>query len=455
MGKIDFLGAAGGEVTGSCYLVTAYDGNQALVDFGMFQGNEEIEKHNYDPLGFRPADIQAVFLTHGHFDHCGRLPLLVYGGFRGKIFMTAPTREFVEIILNDSAKIAEKDRIENPLYTANEVSKVLRFIELVEYNSEVKMGSFRAVFRDAGHILGSSSIELTDISSAEKTRFVFSGDLGNTPQSVVRPTQYIDSADFVVMESTYGDSSHPDEDPEKVIQDEINTIEKTRGVLLIPAFAIERTQEILHIIHHLKKDGKVAADTPVFLDSPMGIDATMVYVNNKKFFNDEMLAHDTIPFNFEELVITDDYRDSRAIFKEPNPKVIIAGSGMMSGGRILHHAVNYLSHDLTRLLFVGYQAEETLGREILRGAKRVIIEKMPVRVDAHVREIKSLSSHADQPRLLKWLSHIKGVKRVFLTHGEKRQQSVLAEKIREELGIGDVVIPGYQEGWEVIKYAVA
>jgi metallo-beta-lactamase family protein len=445
MNKIEFLGAAGGEVTGSCYLLTAEDTSQILVDFGMFQGDEELVAKNYELLSFNPADLEAVFITHGHLDHCGRLPLLMYRGFKGKIYMTAPTKEFVEIILNDSAKIAAKDLTKEALYTSVEVQKTLAAIEIVQYDTEVHLKSFTAVFRDAGHILGSSSIEITDISSENKDKIVFSGDLGNTPEDIVKPTQYIASADYVVMESTYGDSLHPDENAAQIIQEEINAIESSGGVLMIPAFAIERTQEILHIIHHLKADGKVRADTTVYVDSPMGAKATAVYLDHEEFCNEEFKSHKDIPFNFNGIFVTEDFRDSKDILKDTNPKVIVSGSGMMSGGRILHHAVNYLPFPSTRVLFVGYQAEETLGRQILNGARHVTIEKVGVKVNAKIREIKVLSSHADQPRLIKWLEHIKGVKKVFLTHGERKQQEVLAEKIKTDLHIQDILIPGYQE----------
>ncbi len=441
MQKIEFLGAAGDEVTGSSYLLTADDGNQVLVDFGMFQGSQELEDKNYSPLLFHPPALQGVFVTHAHLDHSGRLPLLVFGGFLGKIYMTAPTKALIEIILQDSARIAEKDLTRHPLYTADEVWKTLNMIQVVEYNKEVSVGSFKATFKDAGHILGSSSIELVDTSSNKKQKIVLSGDLGNTPQDIVMPTEYIQSSDFVVMESTYGDSSHPQEDAKQIIQEEINTIEKTHGVLLIPAFAIQRTQEVLHIIHHLKKAGKILPGTPIYLDSPMGIDVTAVYLDFLRFCNNEIQAYKDVPFSFEGLVVINDSQDSKNIVDQPAPKVIIAGSGMMSGGRILHHAINYLDRETTRVLFVGYQSEETLGRKILEGAKNVKIDERNIPVRAHIREIKILSSHADQPKLLKWLSSMQGVKKVFLTHGEKQQREVLAEKIKNELKIPSIVLP--------------
>jgi metallo-beta-lactamase family protein len=449
MKSIEFFGASSGEVTGSCYLLTSNELEQVLVDFGMFQGESKIEELNYQPLSFAPSGLKAVFLTHAHLDHCGRLPLLVFGGFTGKIYMTEPTRALVEIVLSDAAHVAEKDNPKHPIYSKEEVYKVLNMIETVKYDEEITVSNFKAVFRDAGHILGSASIELTDASAEKPNKIVFSGDLGNTPQSIVKPTEYINDSDFVVMESTYGDSTHPDENPTEIIQTEINTVEKSGGVLLIPAFSIERTQEILHIIHHLKEDGKIRPDTPFFLDSPMGIDATQTYLDFKDYYNDEIRSDKNIPFNFEGLVITDSPRDSKDIVKSPTPKVIIAGSGMMSGGRIMQHAITYLPQPSTRVLFVGYQAEETIGRKILEGAKNVTIDKISIAVRAHVSEIKTLSSHADQPKLLNWLKHIHGVKKIFLTHGELPQQETLMEKIKEELKITDIILPKLEEKFEL------
>lgn len=443
--KIEFLGAGSGEVTGSNYLLTLDDTNQVIVDFGMFQGPPNIEKLNFNPLSFNPSTLQAVFVTHAHLDHCGRLPLLVFGGFKGKIYMTKPTASLVQVILEDAARIAEKDRDKTPLYTSDEVWKVMQMIDIVSYDKPIQTQSVTAVFKDAGHILGSASIKITDNES--KKSVIFSGDLGNTPQSIVKPTEYFDGSDYVVMESTYGDSTHPDEDASQIIQEEINAIETKPGTLLIPAFALERTQELLHIIHHLKKNGKIRPETKVFLDTPMGIDATAIYIDFKEFYNAELQSHTDIPFNFEGAVVTSESKESKSIIHEPDPKVIIAGSGMMSGGRILRHATDFLPRASTRVLFVGYQSEETVGRKILEGAKNVRIEKQTVEVRAHIREIKTLSSHADQPRLINWLSHIKGVKKVFLTHGELPQQQALNEQIKNLAG--QAIIPKLSETFDL------
>ncbi len=440
MQKIKFLGASG-DVTGSSYLLTASDNTEVLIDFGMFQGPKKIDNLNYQPLQFSPSRIKGVLLTHAHLDHCGRLPLLVFNGYFAKIYMTAPTRALVEVVLRDAAKVAENEFKRTPLYGIDEVEKVLQMIEVINYDQEFRIGSFAVTYKDAGHILGSASIEIIDTSSKNKDKIVFSGDLGNSPEDIVKPTEYIDASDFVVMETTYGDKIHPKENATRIIQEEINIVEKTGGVLLVPAFSIERTQELLHHINHLKKDGLVRSDTPVFLDSPMGILITEIFKDFKSFYNDELLTHTDNPFGFEGLVITEEARDSKEIIQAMNPKVIIAGSGMMNGGRIIHHVVNYISRDTTRVLFVGFQAEETLGRRILEGARNIWIDKTQVKVRAKIREIASMSSHADQLNLLKWLIHIRGVKKVFLTHGEEKPRKIFAEKIKQANMMPAVFLP--------------
>jgi metallo-beta-lactamase family protein len=444
MKKIRFLGASG-EVTGSSFLLTGADDTQLLVDFGMFQGSKDIENLNYEPLTFKPSLLSGVLLTHAHLDHCGRLPLLAFRGFSGKIYMTEPTRALVDVVLNDAAHITQEDQEHEPLYGIDDVDKVLQMIEVVTYDQEVRIGNFSIIFKDAGHILGSASVVITD--QTDKKRIVFSGDLGNSPEDIVRPTEPPSEADIVVMESTYGSSRHPKEDVSGIIQREINLVEGGSGVLMIPAFSLERTQEVLHRINHLKKEKKVREDTPVFMDSPMGIRATQIFKDFREFYNDELQSHTDDPFSFPGLVTTEEPRDSKSIIKAMEPKVIIAGSGMLSGGRILHHASNYLGRKSARLLFVGYQAEETLGRKILEGARTVRLYDRTLKVNAHITEIKSLSSHADQPKLLSWLKQINGVKQVFLVHGEEEQREVLADKINQDLGIHDVNLP--QNGQEL------
>ncbi len=367
--------------------------------------------------------------------------------------MTRATKMLSGLVLMDSAKIAEEDAAKHSaehfieqnsgqeiLYTRADVEKLFGQIAEVEYDIEFSIGEFKVNFIDAGHILGSASIEISDSTGK---RVVFSGDLGNTPEDMIRPTEKIAKADCVVMESTYGDRLHTEEDPNLVLQEEINEIERTNGVLLIPSFSIERAQELLHRINHLKNNNQIKPGTKVFLDSPMAIRATEIFRRSPELYNRELtkdLKTDD-PFSFPGLTMTLSANDSKQIILSPNPKVIISGSGMMHGGRILHHAMNYLSDNKTRVLIVGYQALGTLGRRLMDGEKRVMIYNQEVNAGANVRVIEVMSCHADQKKLLRWLEVIKGVKKVFLTHGENEARRILAEKIRIELKINEVVIP--------------
>lgn len=437
MKNIQFLGAAGG-VTGSSFLLTGNNGEEILVDLGMFQGIDDSQSLNFSPLLFDAEKLQAVILTHAHLDHCGRLPLLVKNGFTGKIYTTEPTKMITEISLLDAAKIAQEEERE-PLYTKEEVEKTCGQIEVVSYDMPFAIGAWEIVFRNAGHILGAASIEISQQGLSPQT-IVFSGDLGDSPQALIKPTEYITRADIVVMESTYGNVFHPKEDVLAILQQEINIIENTNGVLVIPAFSIERTQEILDKIDHLKGKGRIKNSTPVFLDSPMAIKVTEVFKKYPKLYSSE-LSQEINPFDFPNLICTNTAEESKAILKTDNPKIIIAGSGMMVGGRILHHLKNYLSLSTTRVLIVGYQAVGTLGREIEEGAKTVIIYNQRIRVRAAVTRIEALSSHADQPKLLQWLKHIQGVKKVFLIHGENKQRAALKEKIKIEMGIENIFLP--------------
>jgi metallo-beta-lactamase family protein len=300
--------------------------------------------------------------------------------------------------------------------------------------------------------LGSSSIEITDTDADTRLKkIVFSGDLGNIPDDILQTNTYIDNSDIIVMESTYGDRMHPMTDPRNVFISEIKTIEKTDGTLLIPAFSLDRTQEILHLLKHLREDHKISEQTPVFLDSPMGIKATEIYLRYPHLFNSHIQTdfQSGSPFDFPGLEVINSHDESEAIHKRIGPKVIIAGSGMMNGGRIGRHAAHYLPIPTTRLLIVGYQAEDTLGRELLTGAKKVTIEQIPVHVNATVNSIQSMSSHADQKLLLAWVKHVKGVKKIFITHGEDTSRRALSQKIKEELDIADIVIPDINQEFAI------
>jgi metallo-beta-lactamase family protein len=444
--KLKVLGAAG-TVTGSSYVLTSQNGQSILIDLGMFQGPKDIDALNYQPYDYDCSRLAGAVLTHAHLDHCGRLPILLSHGFEGKIYMTQATRDLVELSLFDSAKIALKDR-KKALYDKELVQRTLDRIRLVEYHKPIQIADFTINFYDAGHLLGAAILVIEDTKNTSGMRkIVFSGDLGNTPEDLLNETERIESADAVVMESTYGDKLHPNLNPADALQEEINTVEGSGGALLIPSFALEKTQELLHMIMHLKKDGKVAEATPVYLDSPMAKKATDIHSRYPELCNahvqDDLSSGD--PFDFPGLKVIMSPEESRAIHEQPGTKVILAGGGMMTGGRILFHAAFYLPQVVNRIFFVGYQGEDTLGRSILQGDKKVTIEKMPVEVLANVNSTQAMSSHADQQQLMDWLGAIKNVKKVFLTHGDNGPRGVLAQRISAELGISDVILPKMNE----------
>lgn len=439
--KIKFLGASG-TVTGSSYVLTSGSGQSILIDLGMFQG-ANIDHLNYEPFDTDAKSLLGVILTHAHLDHCGRLPILLSKQFKEKIYMTQETRELTELSLFDTAKIAREDN-RKFLFDKELVEQTIKQFVTVSYRTPFTIGNFTITMRDAGHILGSASIEIVDTHpNSSVKKIVFSGDLGNSPEPLLMETEYIESADAVVMESTYGDRLHPDGDPSAAIQLEINSIEKSGGTLLIPAFALERTQELLHIMMHLKKEGKILGSTRIYLDSPMAKSATEIYAQHLSDLNshiqkDLQSGH---PFQFEGLTIVDSMKESSSIIDHLGSEVIIAGSGMMTGGRILGHAARFLPIASTRLLIVGWQGEGTLGRALLNGNKQIHIGHVNVPVRGTIHNIENMSSHADQSQLMRWLTNIKNVKKIFLTHGDDTPRQTLAQKITMELGVTDITLP--------------
>lgn len=440
--KIKFLGAAG-TVTGSSYVLTSGLGQSILVDLGMFQGIQAIDRLNYEQFNCDCSRLSGVVLTHAHLDHCGRLPILMPRGFNGDIWMTDPTYDLTELSLFDSAKIAKFDK-KKALYDKKQVEKTVSHFKTTEYGKTFHIGGFAITMRDAGHIIGSASLEIEDlVPNSEIRTIVFSGDIGNYPEDLVKNTELIASADAVVIESTYGDRLHPDLVAADALQAEINAVEGSGGALLIPAFSLEKTQDLLHMIKHLKDEGKVAFQTPVILDGPMAQKATAIYLRNPDFFNEHIQTEMKTgsPFEFPGFENTFSIEDSKAIQEKDGPKVVIAGSGMMTGGRILSHAAHFLPMPSTRLFIVGYQGEETIGRQLLEGAKNITIDKVSVSVKATINRTQAMSSHADQRQLLDWLRHITGVKKLFITHGEDPARTVLAKKVTEELAIKDIQLP--------------
>lgn len=445
--KIIFLGA-NREVTGSCYFLES-DGTKILIDCGLFQGGRFSEEKNYDDFDFNPAKLDYVVLTHAHLDHCGRLPKLISHGFTGKIFATNPTIDLAEIVMKDSAEIIEEEAVLNnhpPLITTTDVLKTLPHFQAIEYRQEVSLGkNINFQLKDAGHILGSAIVEI----NVNGKTIVFSGDLGNPPVPILRPMENIQGADYLVIESTYGDRVHEDyRTREVLLKKAILEVIAKKGTLLIPAFALERTQEILYELDRLIENKKIP-QIPVFLDSPMGIEATRIFKKYPKYYNREakdLLSRDNDFFRFPNLTFTGTVSESKKINNVPNPKIIIAGSGMMHGGRILFHAQRCLGNPQNFLLIVGFQVKNSLGRKILEGAKIVNILGQDIEIRAKVKAIGAYSAHADQEQLLSWINEIKKrkPKSIFITHGELNSSISLGEKFKEKFK-EKILIPKYKE----------
>ncbi len=441
--KITFCGA-NREVTGSCYHIETEHAN-IVLDCGMFQGGRYAEEKNRLDFPFDPAKVTTVILTHAHFDHVGRLPKLYKDGFRGKIYCTAPTSELAMITLRDSVHLmkeeAERHDVE-PLFTADEVEPLEKLGTHIPYHEQSQIAPGVSVYlSDAGHILGSSSIRLL----ADGQSAVFSGDLGNTPVPLLKSVECLTGADLVIGESTYGNRVHEGHDERtaflrKAIQDAV----RTQGTLLIPAFALERTQELLYELHRLHSSGQIP-NLPIFLDSPMAIAATDVFRHHLDFMDIEArqdtarLGGDLFQFSGLRSTVTSD--ESKHILNVHGPKVIIAGSGMMNGGRIMHHLKNYLGHRNTILLIIGYQVEGSVGRQLHEGAKRIHIYGQEIHVHADVRSCGSFSGHADYPRLMNWLHCFQAQppKAVYVTHGELNSALSFSQSVEDELGIVSAV----------------
>lgn len=429
-------------MTGSNYLLES-GGTKILVDCGLNQGSHFAERQNFEAFAYNPQDITAVLITHAHIDHIGRLPKLYKDGFHGKIYSTHPTKDFAEFLLLDSEHILNKEAEREgkpPLYTTEDVMAVMNLWQGVDYHASVTVGSFAVQFLNAGHILGSAIVQI----EAEGKKIIFSGDLGNYPAPIITPTEMLKDANYCLIESTYGDRVHEGVDErQEHLEDAIEDIVKSGGTLIIPAFAMERTQDLLFHLNELVEHGRVPR-VPVYIDSPLAIKLTEVYRKYQSYFNAETKAvihsGDDI-LNFPGLHFTLTTEQSKEINQVPQPKVIIAGSGMSQGGRVLHHELLYLPDPKSMILFIGYQVAGSLGRQILEGAKRVKIFGEEVPVHCTVRVISGYSAHADQPRLLGWLSSMRStLQKVFVVQGEKESPVVLAQKIRDDLAL-DAVIP--------------
>ncbi len=440
--RITFYGAAK-EVTGSCNLLNAA-GLNILVDCGMFQGGPEHESKNFDPLSFNPADLNAVMVTHAHLDHVGRLPLLIRGGFTGYFYATPATIELAELIMEDTLHIMtyNNEKLGTPiLYSSTDVAAVMTQFKSLDYHQPLvlpgKEGEVKIEFFDAGHIFGSVFVVI----DAEGKRVVFSGDVGNVQVPILKETEALPGEiDLIVCESTYGDRLHETSEKRlEIIERMVSKAVLNGGVLMIPSFSLERTQELIYDLNDLIDRKHNLPRVPIFLDSPLAIGATKVYRKYTNYYDEaakKLVDSGDELFEFPGLTMCETTEESKRINQVPAPKIIIAGAGMMTGGRIVHHAKRYLSDDRSTLLIVGYQASGTLGRRILEGESPVNIygEQVPVR--CHIDAIGALSAHADQKKLLDWIGGGKMLpKKVCLNHGEPLASQGLMEKLNEELGL--------------------
>ncbi len=472
--KITFLGATK-IVTGSNFLVEAA-GKKFLVDCGLYQGKAELEEQNYREFDYNPAEIDFMLLTHAHIDHSGRIPKLYNDGFKGPIYAHKATCDLCQIMLPDSGHIQEmeaewknKKRIRKgqptrePLYTAEDALKCMEIFVPVKYDEIIQVSEDIYVrFNDAGHMLGSSTIEIWAKENGKETKAVFSGDLGNNDIPLLSEPTMIDNCDYLVMESTYGSRLHirNDQKAELFLKIVSETIDNG-GTVVIPSFAVGRTQEILYEINKIKenrhdeeflREYRTLMKVPVYVDSPLAISATQVFKENMDLFEDEVkeeMERGNNPLEFPGLKFTQTADESKALNESDEPSIIISASGMCDVGRIKHHLKHNIWNPKSTILFVGYQAPGTLGYEIVNGAKKVTIFGEEFAVNARIEYIEGYSGHADQEWLMNFVySFYNKPKHIFLVHGEEESQEVLRNKILENTGIG-VTIPEYGETYQL------
>lgn len=462
MAKLTFYGATG-IVTGSKYLLELR-GRKMLIDCGMFRGRKEDRLKNWEPFPVSPKSIDKVFLTHAHIDHTGYLPKLCKDGFAGEIHSTHATYDLCEIMLRDSAHIQEEDaQWANkkgfskhspalPLYTVTDANKALRMFSPMYYGDDLYFDEgFRVKFKDAGHILGSSFVDIKTIDRDKSRKIVFGGDLGRPDRPILRSPLQAFNVDYLIVESTYGDRLHPEEPQADELARVINESVERGGGLIIPSFAVERSQELLYVLRELEEDGRIPI-LPVYVDSPMAIDATEIF--QKRIADQDLAARvETLRgkriFRPHNVQFCDTVEQSKAVNQSKTQVIVIASSGMATAGRVLHHLRKRLRHRENTVLFIGYQGVGTRGRAILDGAKSVRIHGQDVPVNAHIENISGFSGHADYNEILAWLMGFnKPPKKTFIVHGEPEASSALAERVREMFG-WDVVIPEYGESFEL------
>ena len=468
LAKLTFLGAAR-NVTGSCYLLESQDA-RVLIDCGLFQ-ERKYQRRNWQPFPFDAQSIDAVFLTHAHLDHCGLLPKLVREGYRGKIYCTQATAEIAQIILLDAGKLQEEDAKfkakrhrregrrgpfrEIPLYTVQDAKAVKPHFSAVEYLSCVGIsGNVEGCYYEAGHVLGAAVISIKIRQDGKNHRVLFSGDIGEPDRPIINDPAVFDEAEYIVMESTYGDRTHEEHesiDIQKQLRDCINRTVGAGGNIIIPSFALERSQELLYHLNELFLRKEIPP-LLIFLDSPMAVRITKVFRRHADLFDKEMmrrLRQGSSFFNFKNLRMVQSVEESKAINNIKGGSIIIAGSGMVTGGRVKHHIVNNITRAESTILFVGYQAEGTPGRRLLDGAREIRLLGKTHKVKVRIEKIDGFSAHTDRDGLLTWLSDIRVPPRcVFVTHGEKKAAISFARFLNERTG-WTTKVPRYKETVEL------
>lgn len=434
--KIKFIGGAG-TVTGSKTLVES-NGLRILIDCGQFQGIKTLRELNWEPLPILASTIDFVLLTHGHLDHCGWLPILVSQGFKGKIYCTSPTKEITKLILLDSAKIQEeeaemankghysKHEIAKPLYDVKQAEAVFPLFRVIKTNESIPLDAeISAVYTNAGHIIGACTIEL----NLENKTLVFSGDIGRDNDVLMYPPTKPKKADYVFLESTYGNCLHPDTNAKDELEMYINNTVAKGGTIIIPSFAVERAQTMMYLLWQLKEEGKIP-NIPYIIDTPMGISVLEIFANNQKWHK---LPEQHYIGMCKMFSMISDYQETIETIYNKSPKVVIAASGMITGGRVLSYLERYIGLPETTVIIIGYQAEGTRGRKLLEGEKEIKIHGKYYPVLANILEIQALSAHGDQKDLLNWLSALENKPtKVFLVHGENEPADELRLKINEK-----------------------
>jgi metallo-beta-lactamase family protein len=463
MPSIQFLGAAR-TVTGSKYILNS-DSTRMMIDCGLFQGLKELRLRNWDDLPISPASIHWVLLTHAHIDHSGYLPRLVRSGFKGPVYATLGTADLLKILLPDSAKLQEEDaeyanrkgfskhKPALPLYTEQDAHLAIRQVQPVQYNEDVHLSkAITARFIQAGHILGSSFVEVNlREQGRDPLKVLFSGDIGRYNEPILNDPSTIDQADYLLVESTYGDRVHDKTSPKEALAKIVNSTVERGGKIIIPAFAVGRTQLLVYYLRELEDEGRIPV-LPVAVDSPMGAQATRLYQRHHEDHDSDVERIENLnrnPLATRNFSLVQGRAGSKSLNDQKGPMIIISASGMATGGRVLHHLAHCLPDPANTVVFVGYQAQGTRGRRLQDGEKQVKIHGGMVPVAAKIESIGSLSAHADSEELLRWLGGFKQPPRMtFIVHGEPDSAQALQDKIKQTLG-WNTLIPDYGQEMEL------